>query len=72
MDLFSMIQNAMITDVDGNELGGVEAVHVIGGKMILLLDVHISGYIDDPDGGEEEPVPEKGTLINLRVAGEDV
>ena len=74
MDLFSMIQNATITDIDGNELGTVEAVHVLGGKMTLLLDVHISGYMeDDPDGGLEEPIPEKteDDPVPLKMVGGD-
>ena len=70
MDLFSMIQNATITDVDGNELGVVEAVHVLGGKMTLLLDVQVSGYTDDPDGGSEEPIPEADS-VSLKVVGKD-
>lgn len=73
MDLFSMIQNAMVTDADGNELGEVEAVHVIGGKMTLLMNVHISGYMDDPDGGLEEPIPEETVdePTSLQVVGSD-
>ena len=73
MDLFSMIQNAMVTDIDGNELGEVEAVHVIGGKMTLLMGVQISGYMDDPDGGLEEPIPEEiaDDPTPLKVVGND-
>lgn len=73
MDLFSMIQNALVTDIDGNELGSVEAIHVFGGKMTLLMDVQISGYMDGPDGGAEEPIPEEtiDNPIHLKMVDKD-
>jgi hypothetical protein len=69
MDLLSMLQNAKITDIDGFEMGVVKAVHIMGGKLTLVVDPEIDDEID-PDGGEEEDIPEAGELVTLKaVAG---
>lgn len=69
MDLLSMLQNAKIKDIDGFEIGIVVAVHISGGKLTLVVDPELDDEID-PDGGDEEDVPE-GELVSLKaVVGE--
>lgn len=68
MDLLSMLQNAKIRDIDGFEIGIVVAVHITGGKLTLVVDPELDEI--DPDGGDEEDVPE-GELVSLKaVVGE--
>ena len=57
MDLMSMIANAKITDCDGNEIGTVFGIHIIGGKMTISIDEEDVLIVEeDPDGGEKIPV----------------
>jgi len=54
MDLLSMLMNAKIRDMDGDEIGDVIGIHIGGGKLILTVDDEIEFEDeDDPDGGEE-------------------
>ncbi len=57
MDIMSMLQNAKVRDMEGLELGEVFGVSIVGGKMMITIDIEItSGFEDDPDGGEEVDV----------------
>lgn len=56
MDTLSMLANARITDMDGDDMGEVVAVHYVNGKLYLTVDTGlIDGEYggDDPDGGEK-------------------
>ena len=54
MDIMSMLASAQVTDMDGNELGDVVAIHIVGGKLLLTIDFDIEDFeVDDPDGGQE-------------------
>ncbi len=55
MDVLSMLVNAKIKDMDGDDIGEVVAVHYAGGKLYLSVDTDFEseGEGDDPDGGEE-------------------
>ncbi len=55
MDMLSMLMNAKIRNMDGDEIGDVIGVHIAGGKMVISVDdeIEIEVEEDDPDGGEE-------------------
>lgn len=54
MDTLSMLANAKITDLDGDDIGEVIAVHYVNGKLYLSVDTMLNDEEeDDPDGGEE-------------------
>jgi len=55
MDLLSMLMNAKIRDMDGDEIGDVIGIHIGGGKLIVTVDDEfiLEEDEDDPDGGEE-------------------
>lgn len=56
MDLLSMLMNAKIRDMDGDEIGDVIGIHIGGGKLVVTVDDEIEldeEDGDDPDGGEE-------------------
>ncbi len=54
MDVMSMLQNAKVRDMEGQDLGEVFGVSIVGGKMMLTIDIEVVGeFEDDPDGGEE-------------------
>ncbi len=54
MDMLSMLMNARIKDMDGDDIGEVFGVHIVGGKLFVTMDSGL-GYEEegDPDGGEE-------------------
>jgi len=58
MDMLSMLMNAKIKDVDGNEVGDVFGVHITGGKMFVTVDIDTDDEEEDPDGGERKDPPE--------------
>ena len=65
MDLLSMLMNAKIRDVDGDEIGDVIGVHIAGGKMIVTVDDDLELEDgDDPDGGEEVDEDDEHELDN--------
>lgn len=55
MDTLSMLQNARILDMEGCEIAEVFGVSIIGGKMMITIDIltELDYEEDDPDGGEE-------------------
>lgn len=55
MDIMSMLQNAKVRDMDGDEIAEVFGVSIIGGKMMITIDIigELDYDEDDPDGGEE-------------------
>ncbi len=54
MELLSMLMNARITDMAGDEVGEVIAIHIAMGKLYISVDTMLdNGEEDDPDGGEE-------------------
>ena len=56
MDLLSMLMNAKIRNMDGDEIGDVIGIHIGGGKLIVTVDMELGDgeyEEDDPDGGEE-------------------
>jgi hypothetical protein len=56
MDLLSMLMNAKIRNMDGDEIGDVIGIHIGGGKLVVTVDDEIEldeEDGDDPDGGEE-------------------
>lgn len=57
MDLLSMLMNAKVKDVQGEDVGEVFGVHIAGGRLVVTVDVEVE-YEEDPDGGEEEDIPE--------------
>lgn len=59
MDMLSMLMNARIRDVDGDEIGEVIGIHIAMGKMFISVDMELDDEDgEDPDGGEEEDIPE--------------
>lgn len=84
MDIMSMLMNARVMDEDGDEIGEVVGISIIGGKMMLSTNVDFELDFDydedDPDGGEEvdeddeeneeelDPKKETGDIVPLRVA----
>lgn len=65
MDLLSMLMNAKIRDMDGDELGDVMGVHIAGGKLYVTVDTDFGDeYEEDPDGGEELDEEDEEELDN--------
>lgn len=64
MDLLSMLQNAVVIDLNGDELGNVVGVNITGGK--LVLEINVEGEEENGDGGEgeedEDPLKPAGPL----------
>ena len=60
MDMLSMLINARIMDVDGDEIGEVIGIHIAIGKLWIMVDIEGIEVEDgeDPDGGEKEDIPE--------------
>ena len=57
MDLLSMLMNAKIRDMDGDNLGDVIGVHIAGGKLWVSVDIE-GIEVEDPDDGEKDDIPE--------------
>lgn len=56
MDLLSMLMNARVTHMDGDEIGEVVGINIAMGKLYIMVDTDPNdeeGDGDDPDGGEE-------------------
>jgi hypothetical protein len=58
MDLLSMLMNARIRDMDGDEIGEVLGVHIAMGKLYITVDMELDDGDEDPDDGEKEDIPE--------------
>lgn len=73
MDLLSMLMNAKIRNMDGDELGDVIGVHIAGGKMNITLD--IDGVEDeDPEDGAKDDIPgddASNKIQRLRAVGSE-
>ncbi len=65
MELLSMLMNARITDMAGDEVGEVIAIHIAMGKLYISVDTMLdNGEEDDPDGGEEIDEDDERELDN--------
>lgn len=54
MDTLSLVSNAKIKDLDGDDIGEVVGIHYINGKLHITVDTELDFEDgDDPDGGEE-------------------
>lgn len=54
MDMLSLLMNARLKDMGGDDIGEVVAVHYTNGKLYLSVDTDFENEgEDDPDGGEE-------------------
>lgn len=58
MDLLSMLMNAKVRDMDGDEFGEVIGVHLAGGKLSITIDVELDEEDADPDDGAKDDIPE--------------
>ncbi len=60
MDLLSMLMNAKIRDMDGDEIGEVIEVQICGGKLEIMMDLISVDLEDeeDPDDGAKDDIPE--------------
>ena len=58
MDLLSMLMNARITDMDGDEIGEVFGVHIAMGKLYITVDMELDDEEEDPDDGAKDDIPE--------------
>ena len=74
MDIFSMLQNATIEDVNsGDAAVGVSiGFEVVNGRMRIKAIIFDSeSETDDPDDGEEADIPEKSEKVQDADAGAD-
>lgn len=60
MDLLSMLQNARIRDMEGDEIGEVTEIRIYGGRLEIMMDLITLEADDeeDPDDGSKEDIPE--------------
>ena len=60
-DLLSMLMNAKIRDMDGDEIGEVLGVHFAAGRLSLTVDFEGTELDEDedPDDGAEDDIPDK-------------
>ena len=61
MDLLSMLQNAVVIDLNGDEVGHVVGVNIAGGKLILEINVEGEEENGEEDEGED-PLKPAGPL----------
>ena len=62
MDVLALLSHATVKDDDGVELGTVNGIHFVEGKMMLSIDMTLFDNEeddDDPDDGEKEDIPEE-------------
>ena len=60
MELLSMLMNAKITDMDGDEIGEVIGVHIAMGKLNITMNVELDDEEEeDPDDGAKDDIPEE-------------
>lgn len=57
MDLLSMLMNAKVRAMDGDEVGEVIGVHLAMGKLSITIDIELDD-IEDPDDGAKEDIPD--------------
>ena len=65
MDVLTMLQNARIKDMDGNDMGDVIGVCIFAGRMVVTSNAELIDS-DDGDGGSKEEVPEPTNIIALK------
>ena len=54
MDSLSLLMNARIRDINDDEIGEVIGLHLVMGKLYIVVDMgQADEGEDDPDGGEE-------------------
>ena len=58
MDLLSMLMNAKIRDMDGDEVAEVVGVHLVQGKLSITIDMELEDEGEDPDDGAKDDIPE--------------
>ncbi len=54
MSLLSMLENAIVQDLDGAAFGYVLGISIVAGRLTLTVDVDGEG----PDDPEREDIPE--------------
>ncbi len=61
MELLSMLMNAKIRDMDGDEIGEVLGVHFSAGRLSLTVDFEgiELDEDEDPDDGAKDDIPEE-------------
>jgi len=64
MDLLSMLQTARVQDTDGDELGDVLAIQIMGGQLVITVMTEDEEEEGD-DGGGEEITPEEKVGLKL-------
>lgn len=61
MDLLGMLQTARVQDTDGDLIGDVLAIQIMGGHLVITVMTEEEEEGDD-DGGEEVTPEERGGL----------
>jgi len=64
MELLTMLQNAKIRDIDGNDMGDVIGVCIFAGKMVITSNADLTDLVGD-DGGSREDIPVGDNVIVL-------
>lgn len=63
MDTLSLVSNARVKDLDGDDIGEVVGIHYVNGKLYITIDTEIDFDGEgDPDGGEEVDADAKPEL----------
>lgn len=63
MDIFSLLMNAKIEDLDNYPIGAVAGIAFADSRLTLI----VAPYGENPDDGEKEPVPTDETGVHLKV-----
>ena len=68
MDIFAMLQTAVIVDLEMDEVVGQSlGFQVVNGRLRIMTVLFDREEDDDPDDGEKEDIPEEDTdILNLR------
>ncbi len=57
MDVLSQLYHAAILDEDGDLVGRVDSIHLLGGRMVVMLKtIEAIDGIEQPDPGSDEAV----------------
>jgi len=66
MDLLNMLQTARVLDTDGDLLGEVLAIQILGGQLAITIITEEEEVEGDDGGGEEISPEEMGELRLIR------
>ena len=69
MDIFALLTNAKVTDLDGDEFGDIVEVSFANGRLTLVIETPDDDEDEDPEDGDKEPIPVEELGSKIRAIG---